>query len=446
MKTLRKALAFFLSLAMVIGVFAGAGLKLNVNASTNNKVTIYYNNSWGQAYIHYQQANGSWTSVPGEKMTSTSEVSGYKWKATIDLGSNSGTQVCFNDGNNTWDSQNGANYYVSTGTWGIKNGQKTTITSTPTPTELFTCDFDMDVTSPQTVGTTVKFTGHTYDMPYHMYDNFAYTVHKQGTDTSKDSYISAYKDYSTKPTSYIGSFKFTEAGTYDVTFNAMQYSGYTAKKTKTITINTVATPTPTVSTEKVLYFNNSVAKWDNVYAYVWNNSSDAKVFEAKVYDKVAKVYEVKITGSYKNVIFKNTKNTWDKQTVDLEIPTDYRNCYKANGTGNRPSGSWYGYSDKAFECTLTIGKSSPQKLGTAIPLYGETKDMPGHRYNSYFFMIHKVGTSESQDKRVFVSFYGTNGYTGEWNPTEEGTYEVSFYAQQYSGFTAVDTQTFVISK
>ncbi|MCI8410838.1 MAG: hypothetical protein HFJ09_16515 [Lachnospiraceae bacterium] len=60
-------------------------------------------------------------------MTATSEASGYKWKATIDLGSKSGTQVCFNDGNNNWDSQNGANYTVSTGTCGIKGGKQEVI-------------------------------------------------------------------------------------------------------------------------------------------------------------------------------------------------------------------------------------------------------------------------------------------------------------------------------
>lgn len=219
MQKLKRALAFLFSLVMVIGLFTNAGLE--IEASTNNTVTIYYNNSsWSQAYIHYQQANGTWTNVPGERMTATSEVSGYKWKATINLGSKTSTQVCFNDGNNNWDSRNGANYTVSTGTCGIKNGSQETIhTATPIPTpELFTCDFSMDKTSPQIVGTTVKFTGYTYDMPYHMYNNYAYTIHKQGTDASKDTYVYAYTDNSTTPVSYLGSYKFTESGTYDITF------------------------------------------------------------------------------------------------------------------------------------------------------------------------------------------------------------------------------------
>lgn len=335
MKKLKSTLAFLLSLAMVIGIFANVGLK--IEASTNNTVTIYYNNnSWGQAYIHYQQANGTWTSVPGEKMTATSEVSGYRWKATINLGSNSSTQVCFNDGNNNWDSQNGANYTVSTGTYGIKDGRQEVINT--------------------------------------------------------------------------------------------------------------ATPTPTVSTEKTLYFNNYYAKWDNVYAYVWNNNSDAKVFEATIYDKVAKIYEVKITGSYKYIIFKNTKDTWDLQTIDLEIPTDSTNYYRPSETGNKPNGAWIGcYSNRAFQCSLDIGLTSPQTVGTRIPLIGREYDMPGHRYNSYCFVIHKQGTDESKDERIYAVLNSSNEREGEWIPKEPGIYEVSYHAIQYSGYTAVDTKTFVIS-
>lgn len=447
MQKLKRALAFLFSLAMVIGLFTNAGLE--IEASTNNTVTIYYNNSsWSQAYIHYQQANGTWTNVPGERMTATSEVNGYKWKATINLGSKTSTQVCFNDGNNNWDSRNGANYTVSTGTCGIKNGSQETIhTATPTPTpELFTCDFSMDKTSPQIVGTTVKFTGYTYDMPYHMYNNYAYTIHKQGTDASKDAYVYAYTDNSTTPVSYLGSYEFNEAGTYDITFRAIQYSGYTATKTKTIRINeNVVTPTP--STEKTLYFGNYYTDWNNVYAYVWNNDSDAKVFEAAIYDRVAKVYEVKIPGNYKNIIFKNTRNTWDLQTEDLEIPTDYKDYYKPNESGNKPKGSWSGYCNKAFRCSIDIGLASPQIVGTKIPLIGRTyEDFPYHMYNNYCFVIHKQGTEESQDKWIYVLSNEAPQYKAEWIPNEPGIYDVSFHAIQYSGYTAVDTKTVVISQ
>ena len=59
-------------------------------------------------------------------MTSSNR-NGYKWMYTIDLGTQSGAQVCFNNGNNWWDSRNGANYYVTAGTYGISNGNVTSL-------------------------------------------------------------------------------------------------------------------------------------------------------------------------------------------------------------------------------------------------------------------------------------------------------------------------------
>ncbi len=93
----------------------------------SDKLTeIYYSNdSWTQAYIHYKTENGNWTSVPGVLMQSDSSQTGYTWKYEIDLGDNNSgyTDVCFNNGSGSWDSRNGANYRLTKGTWGIKNGE-----------------------------------------------------------------------------------------------------------------------------------------------------------------------------------------------------------------------------------------------------------------------------------------------------------------------------------
>lgn len=435
----KKVFAFLLSLIMVIGVFANTGV--TINASEGNTVTVYYNSAWNQAYIHYRQANGTWTNVPGEKMSKSSEVNGYNWKATINLGNNNSTQICFNDGNGNWDSRNAQNYTVSTGTYGVRNGQVSqiaapTVLPTATP-ELFTCDFDMDVTSPQVVGTTVNFTGYQYDMPYHRYNNFMYTIHKQGTDSTNDKGIYAYTDYSSNPTRYTANYQFAEAGVYEVTFKAMQYSGYTATKTKTIVIE---------KKEEVntVYFSNYYAKWQNVYAYVWNNSTDATVIEAKAYDKMAKTYEVKVPAKYKNILFKNTKDGWDKQTNDLQVPTGNKNCYRPKGDWNRADGIWYEYTDKAFDSTITIVQTSPQKVGTDITLIGKSENMPGHRYNSHYFMIQKKGSSEDEVQQLHAQADDGDGYQAVWTPTQPGTYEVSYCASVYSSFTSVATTTFVI--
>ena len=97
---------------------------------TSNQAVIYYDNSsWNNANIHYCVNNGTWTNVPGVAMEE-SDIEGYAWKYVIDLGEQSGATVCFNNGNNSWDSRNGSNYTVSAGTYGIKNGNINTITMT----------------------------------------------------------------------------------------------------------------------------------------------------------------------------------------------------------------------------------------------------------------------------------------------------------------------------
>ncbi|MBQ3783686.1 MAG: alkaline phosphatase [Lachnospiraceae bacterium] len=82
----------------------------------HNKSVVYYrrseHTSWDKAYIHYK-VNGSWTKVPGVKMT---EVSDGYWKYEIDLGEEDKAVVCFNNGKGIWDNNNTQNYKVKMGT------------------------------------------------------------------------------------------------------------------------------------------------------------------------------------------------------------------------------------------------------------------------------------------------------------------------------------------
>lgn len=89
----------------------------------NHTITIYYkNSSWSQAYIHYKTGSNSWTTVPGIKMTESSEQSDYTWKYIISLEDATTASVCFNNGNGTWDSKNSTNYnFTQPGVYGIKN-------------------------------------------------------------------------------------------------------------------------------------------------------------------------------------------------------------------------------------------------------------------------------------------------------------------------------------
>ena len=83
-------------------------------------VTIYYK-GFDNAHIHYE-LGGVWTNNPGIAMQRTSEMPGYDYKATIHLNGHSHTMVCFNDGGNNWDSNNGGNYYFQAGTYTYKDG------------------------------------------------------------------------------------------------------------------------------------------------------------------------------------------------------------------------------------------------------------------------------------------------------------------------------------
>ena len=112
---------------------------IEVEKKSQNIITVYYKNtSWSQAYIHYKKGNGSWTTVPGVKMTACTEQDGYNWKYVIELGADATATVCFNNGNGSWDSKNAANYNLNKpGMYGIKNASIDTLTTvepTVTPT------------------------------------------------------------------------------------------------------------------------------------------------------------------------------------------------------------------------------------------------------------------------------------------------------------------------
>ena len=105
---------------------AGRSIEVTVDKASENVVTIYYK-GYSTPYIHYQVGNGSWTDAPGNKMTSTNEKTGYTHKYTINLGTSTYANVCFNNGNGSWDSRNGQNYHFEKGTYTFSNGNMTKI-------------------------------------------------------------------------------------------------------------------------------------------------------------------------------------------------------------------------------------------------------------------------------------------------------------------------------
>ncbi|MFX3636645.1 MAG: carbohydrate binding domain-containing protein [Candidatus Pristimantibacillus sp.] len=79
-----------------------------------NKVTVYYKEGWTNANIHYRAEGGAWTAVPGVAMVNDPLNQGYK-KITIDIGTATRLEACFNNGSGQWDSNGQRNYFFNVG-------------------------------------------------------------------------------------------------------------------------------------------------------------------------------------------------------------------------------------------------------------------------------------------------------------------------------------------
>ncbi|MGW7298000.1 carbohydrate binding domain-containing protein [Streptomyces sp. NPDC054829] len=105
---------------------------------SDNTATVYYSTEafgWSTANIHYQPAGGSWTTVPGIGMQAA--CTGW-WKQTVALGSATSLKAAFNNGNGTWDNNNGADYTIPAGTSTVKN--RTVVEDADDPCEAETPD------------------------------------------------------------------------------------------------------------------------------------------------------------------------------------------------------------------------------------------------------------------------------------------------------------------
>ena len=93
--------------------------------------------------------------------------------------------------------------------------------------------------------------------------------------------------------------------------------------------------------DKVVYFNNSVSGWSQVYAYVWGDGLTAKAIKGTKVEGTSRVKMI-IPSKYSKILFKNTSgtSTWDKKTANTTIPSDGKNCFKPTTANNKSAGSW----------------------------------------------------------------------------------------------------------
>ncbi|WP_416972983.1 carbohydrate binding domain-containing protein [Streptomyces sp. 4F14] len=113
------------------GVVAHSDPCTTVPTTPGNQATVYYSTAslgWTTANIHYAPTGGAWTTVPGLGMDPA--CTGW-WKKTLDLGTATGMQVTFNNGNGVWDNNDSRNYALPTGVSTVKDKTVTTNAADP---------------------------------------------------------------------------------------------------------------------------------------------------------------------------------------------------------------------------------------------------------------------------------------------------------------------------
>ncbi|MBQ5561477.1 MAG: CotH kinase family protein [Lachnospiraceae bacterium] len=166
--------------------------------------------------------------------------------------------------------------------------------------------------------------------------------------------------------------------------NYTVYAGNYGVKDGQVTKLTVGPTTePTQAPEKwTLYYDNSLTKWTEVYAYTFTYKYGSPVFETVTGVKVTdNVYKYEVSSDYDYVLFKNLDGTtaWDKQTADQLIPTDGSNMFVPYTGANKTDGTWKTYvgpTDGPVVTETPVQTATPQPTNgpvvTTVPTVAPT--------------------------------------------------------------------------
>ena len=353
-------------------------------ALPKNYVKVYYKTSNSTTNIHYITSTGAWTVAPGVKMTKSGNYAYY----VVDLGDRTESKACFNNGSGKWDSNNGSNYllksgydaYIENGSVRYEkhpdDGKKVTVAfkdktfnanherisweqqvyayvwTSPEDYAVFEAVEEIEEWGKNSYGEWQRDDTFVFEIPA----RYTHILFKNlNSTTNWDKQTVDYEMPNGSNNYFIkndvnGEGKYTGVWT---TYNATP-----APATPTPTPVTPAPVTPTPFNKTIVKFDNSIAKWNAVYAYVWNDTTDAKVFETtSIYNNI---YTFEIIGSYSKVLFKNTPGTadWKTQTNDLEMPTGTKNIYKPYSSDNKPNGEWVDDSITPVTPTPVPGKKT----------------------------------------------------------------------------------------
>ena len=396
----------------------GNSKDITVNCSTTpdkNAVTIYYK-GYSSPYIHYQVGDGNWTTVPGKAMTPDTTVDGYTHTYTIDLGTSDYANVCFNDGNNNWDSKNGQNYKFKKGTYTFKNGVITPIAVdnnfgiksfdiTPADGKIEAGDYaSMKVTLKNaTSGAVSKFT-------YLDSNNKEYTIYD-----------------------YAGvsgcSWQFNKSGTYRVRVYSKESYGSTnyVMAEKTVTVlpkdNLMFTQTypnteTTVDAGYSFYVSADVTGGTAPYKYEFGYTKDGKVTSYTT-DKNFFVFYPKEEATL--IPFVKVTDATGKTISHTYKPIKVINGLKITD--------------------IKVTPSSPQVVGTKLNIKADI--INGHekygRLNICEYRIMKNG-------KVVETLDDPYQKSADWIPTEAGNYTITCYVNDISGQSATKTVNFVVKE
>ncbi len=294
----------------------------------DNEVTIYYK-GYSSPYIHYQVATGAWTTPPGVKMTSTNEVSGYTHKYTINLGKQTYATVCFNDGNNNWDSNNGANYKFDKGTYTFSNGTITPYNPIPAELSAKVTLGSKCVPVNQSVQINASATGGKAPYQY----QYSYTL------DGKETVIKAYS------TNTSVSFTPASVGTYTVKVTVKDSENKTATATAemtaaTVTINSLTADKTSVKAGQTVKFtvSSSNTSVPVSYRYTVSGNNETKTLttdsdhSASWTPSKEGSYTVKAELLYNNVSIASKTISYTVEKGDIVTTNEVTIYYKGYST------------------------------------------------------------------------------------------------------------------
>ena len=485
------------------GQEATATMEYVVEDENANQTTIYYGNSWLQAYIHYKVGNGAWTTVPGVKMASDSSKIGYQWKYVIDMGDATSATVCFNNGNGTWDSKNGANYTVGVGTYGIKNnainviedklsvsleadkavgGTYTTTTFTAQAsngTEPYTYQFAMMEAGK--IPTSSNYTAASTTNTYTHYPSMAgdYTLYVKVTDAT-GKMVESSKTYTVegpKWTTFTATAADHKIGT-PVTINAVignilydkdnSYVFVIEKNGQVIlTENTryegKLTWTPTEAgtyTIKAQYkvFLGAVYETEMTYEVVEDSINETTIYYSNASWSQAYIHYQVGNGTWTTApgvkMSNNTSGngyTW-KYVIDLGSASNVTLCFNnGNGSWDSNNGSnyklgvgTYGIKNNAInklEDKLSVSLEADKAVGGTFTTTKFTATaVNGTAPYTYKLAIVKASVTPTDSNYFSISDTGVYNYT----PYTEGNYTVYAKVTDANGKTAVTSMSYTI--